>query len=133
MIKLIRNNIKEIFFFGVVGVFATVTHYICALMAHEQVHLNLYAANLVGYLCAVAVSFIGHSLLTFNVGLKLKFLGPFVLVSVSTFLFSECILWILEKSIQLDHRISIGIVVVTIPVISYILNKCWVYKSPAGH
>jgi hypothetical protein len=52
---------------------------------------------------------------------------------VSTFLFSECILRILEKSTQLDHRISIGIVVVTIPVISYILNKFWVYKSPAGH
>lgn len=130
MINLVRNNFREVFIFGVVGILATATHYFSALASYEYWQLNLYAANLLGYLCAVAVSFVGHSLFTFKVGVKLKFLGPFILVSISTFLTSECLLWFLEKSIQLDHRISLGIVVATIPIISYILNKFWVYKSP---
>lgn len=129
MIKIIRNNFREVFFFGVVGILATLTHYFCALVSHEKLLISIYIANLIGYLCAVAVSFIGHSLLTFNVGLKLKFLGPFILVSVSTFFVSECVLWVLQDVMRLDPRISIAIIVITIPVISYILNKFWVYKS----
>lgn len=128
MIKIIRNNFKEIIFFGIVGVLATATHYLVALVLLETSYINLYVANLMGYSCAVAVSFVGHSLLTFRVGLKIKFLGPFIVVSISTFILSECILWLLEEGLELDPRFSLGVVVVSIPVLSYVLNKFWVYK-----
>lgn len=128
MISFIKNNVKEVFFFGLVGVTATATHYLIALGCLKLIGINLYAANLLGYLSAVAVSFFGHSLLTFNVGVKIKFLGPFVLVSISTFLLSEGLLWVLEENIQIAPHISLAIVVTTIPIITYLLNKFWVYR-----
>lgn len=129
MIKFIKNNVKEIFFFGLVGLMATATHYICALTSLEELKLDIYLSHLLGYLCAVAVSFFGHSLLTFKTGLKLKLLMPFFLVSVSTFCLSELALWMCESIFKLNHKISIGIVVISIPVISYFMNKLWVYKN----
>lgn len=128
LIKVIRNNFKEIVFFCIVGVLATATHYFVALGSLEIGSVNLYVANLIGYFCAVTISFTGHSLLTFKVGLKMKFLGPFIAVSISTFFLSECMLWLLEEGLRLDHRLSLGVIVISIPVLSYALNKFWVYK-----
>lgn len=129
MIKIIKSNFKEIFFFGLVGLMATATHYIFALVSYEQLKFNIYLSNLLGYLCAVAISFLGHSLLTFNTGLKLKLLLPFLLVSASTFCLSEVALWVCEETFNLNHKISIGIVVISVPAVSYFMNKLWVYKK----
>lgn len=129
MIKLIKSNFKEIFFFGLVGLVATATHYVSALVSYEQLKFNIYLSNLLGYFCAVAISFLGHSLLTFNTGLKLKLLLPFLLVSASTFCLSEVALWVCEETFNLNHKISIGIVVISVPAVSYFMNKLWVYKK----
>lgn len=124
-----KFKLREIIAFGLVGGLATVTHYACAMISNEWLAVELYLANLIGYLCAVGVSFIGHSKLTFQVSMNHALFKRFCLMSVTTFLLSELLLWLLESGLQLQARIVMMVVVITIPLISYLLNKFWVYRE----
>lgn len=115
--------------FGLVGVVATATHYLMALACHEILRINLYAANLAGYGTAVAVSYFGHGKLTFQAVLNQSVLQRFIVVSLAAFLASEGLLAALEAGFQLPHRLSLAVVVLIIPAISFVLNKLWVYRE----
>ena len=123
-----KFRLREIIAFGFVGGLATSTHYLFALIANEWLELPLYLANLIGYLFAVGVSFIGHSKVTFQVDMNHVLLRRFCLMSIATFGLSEVLLLSLENGLNLQSRIVMLIVVVTIPAISYLLNKFWVYR-----
>jgi len=126
-----RELIRQLAVFGVVGVTATLTHYFVALFSHEIGRVDLYIANLFGYVSAVMVSYFGHSLFTFRQSLKLNIFFRFAITSVTTFLVSELILLFLESGLKLPHRVSLGVVVCTIPVITFIISKFWVFRPPA--
>ena len=123
-----KFRLREIIAFGLVGGLATFTHYCGALLSNEWLQLPLYIANLIGYLCAVGVSFIGHSKVTFQVDMNHVLLRRFCLMSIATFGLSEVLLWSLESGLEMESRIVMLVVVVTIPAISYLLNKFWVYR-----
>lgn len=125
-----RRVLRQVAVFGLVGVAATATHYVVALLCHEGAGVNLYFSNLAGYATAVAVSYVGHGVLTFQVRLSREVFRRFILVSVATFLASEGILAALEEQAGLPHRVSLAVVVLTIPAISFLLNKLWVYRHP---
>jgi hypothetical protein len=38
----------------------------------------------------------------------------------------------LETLLQMPHRWTLAVVVLTIPVLSFLLNKLWVYRHPAA-
>ncbi|WP_246434657.1 GtrA family protein [Teredinibacter haidensis] len=127
--QLKRELIVQLLVFGVVGVTATLTHYFTALISHEWAGIDLYFANLIGYVSAVMVSYFGHGRFTFKQELDLQVFLRFALVSVSTFFCSELILLALETFLQLSHRVSLGVVVCTIPVITFVLSKMWVFRA----
>lgn len=123
-----KFHFREVIAFGFVGGLATVTHYVCAIISNELLSIELYLANIIGYLCAVGVSFIGHSKLTFQQNMNQALFRRFCIMSVATFALSELLLCYLESGLMLPTRIVMLIVVVTIPVISYLLNKFWVFQ-----
>ena len=127
--QLSRELIVQLFIFGVVGVTATLTHYFVALGTHEGLGVDLYIANLFGYVSAVLVSYFGHGKLTFKQELSWKVFMRFALVSVLIFLLSEVILYCLGTFAKLPHRVSLGVVVCIIPLISFVLSKLWVFKA----
>jgi len=127
--KLSRTLIIQLVVFGVVGVTATLTHYFMALFSHEIMTLSLYVANFLGYVSAVMVSFFGHGRFTFQQKLSWGVFARFALVSVGTFGCSELILLALESYFSLSHRISLGVVVCTIPIITFVLSKLWVFRA----
>lgn len=126
--------LRQLLVFGMVGVVATATHYLVALACHEGLGINLYAANLAGYGTAVALSYIGHGKLTFQAVLNQSVLQRFLAVSLAVFLTSEGLLAALEAGLQLPHRLSLAVVVLIIPCITFVLNKFWVYRvASIGH
>ncbi|WP_339067424.1 GtrA family protein [Teredinibacter turnerae] len=136
MINLLRRHLNralivQLAIFGVVGVSATLTHYFVALLSHERALLPLYFANILGYCAAVAISFFGHGKLTFRRELDLGVFLRFVVVSITTLGVSELLLFIMETWLVLSHRISLAVVVCTIPVITFLLSKLWVFRKPA--
>jgi putative flippase GtrA len=130
--KLDRELLRQLLVFGLIGVSATMTHYFVALFSHQFLHISLYAANLSGYCAAVAISYFGHGRLTFKQELNWQVFSRFVAVSISTLLLSEVLLYALETQFSLHHAISLGIVVCTIPLITFVLSKLWVFRGPAN-
>lgn len=126
--KLDPELLRQLAVFGAIGVSATLTHYFVALFTHNYLAFSLYLANLSGYCTAVAISYFGHGRLTFRRELNWKVFCRFVLVSLSTLGLSELLLLALETWLQLHHALSLGIVVCTIPVITFILSKLWVFR-----
>lgn len=129
-----RTTFRQLVVFGLVGVVATITHYLVALGCHEGLGISLYVANLAGYSSAVTVSYFGHGKFTFQAVLNRSVLQRFLVVSVSTFFASEGLLAVLQAGLNLPHRVSLAVVVLTIPVVTFLLNKLWVYQvTHAGH
>ena len=120
---------REIFMFLVVGATATVTHYLVALLLIELLDSNIYIANLAGYMTAVSVSFFGHGKLTFKKKLDHFVFFRFLIGSLSALALSEVLLWFLSAQLLLNSKISLLIVVIFIPVITFFVNKFWVYKK----
>jgi putative flippase GtrA len=121
--------LRQVFYFGAVGLTATITNYIAAILFHEHFGFNLYAAQFAGYCLAVMISLFGHSRLTFNAKLTTSVLTRFIVVSLTTLLLSELLLLLFEILLSLSHRISLFVVVSTIPVITFILSKLWVFQE----
>ncbi len=126
-----KELIRQVLCFGVIGILATLTHYFVAL-GSSYVIPYIYLANLIGYLCAVGVSYFGHGLITFKVALNRRLLGKFTLVSVLTFLTSEVVLYILINIYMQPKEISFAVVALTIPVISFVINKFFVFTHNPG-
>ncbi|WP_236074859.1 GtrA family protein [Teredinibacter purpureus] len=123
-----RELIVQLLVFGVVGVLATLTHYLVALFSYEGLNLSLYFANLLGYLSAVLVSYFGHGRFTFKQSFRWALFVRFSVMSVTTFLCSELMLVGLENYAQLPARFSLAVVVCTIPIVTFVLSKLWVFK-----
>lgn len=124
-----RDTIKQVFAFGCVGVLATAVHYCVALFLSESQLTSVYIANICGYLCAVLVSLYGHSIFTYKKKVNVVVAQRFAIVSLSTLACSEVILYILQSALQINHRISLAIIVISIPVVSFFMNKFWVYSN----
>ncbi|MGD8911928.1 MAG: GtrA family protein [Candidatus Thiodiazotropha sp.] len=120
---------RQVFYFGVVGISATLTNYLIAVLCYEYVGLNIYASQLVGYCLAVMVSLFGHSKFTFNTQLTTGVFLRFITVSLTTLALSEVLLHFLETSFSLSHRVSLMVVVIFIPVITFFLSKLWVFSE----
>ncbi len=125
------RHLREIFCFGLIGIAATLVHYLVALLAIEVIHINIYLGNLTGYLCALGVSYFGHGKVTFRATLSHTVFRRFACVSLLTFCASELLLAGLENSLHLPHRIAMAIVVTCVPAVSFALNKFWVYQHPS--
>lgn len=119
---------RELLVFGAVGIAATLTHYIVAIVAVETVGMEVLTANFLAYCVAVSVSFFGHSVLTFRASMSRSRLLKFVVVSVSALVVSQVILWFLTVIDLFGHRINMLAVVGVVPCYSYLLNKFWVYR-----
>ena len=124
-----RSHLREVFFFGIVGVTATCTHYFCALVLVTILQFNVYVSNILGYLSAVMLSWFGHSFLSFRTAPSLERFKRFCLVSALTFSLSQGILFVAEDLFHWPAKYSLVVVVMSIPVISFVLNKFWVFRS----
>ncbi len=124
-----RKVLRELFFFCMVGGVATVTHYIVAVVAVEWLSFPVYVGNTIGYMCAVCVSFYGHSKATFNKPMTKNNFIRFIIASLSTLLLSQLVLFAIIHTLALTPRVSLALVVFYIAVQGYLLNKFWVYRE----
>lgn len=120
---------RQLVAFGCVGVLATLVHYFVALKLTEGLLLNIFLANVAGYLAAVLVSLYGHSVFTYRKKVDSLIAGRFFLVSIATLLVSQGILFVLEGYFKFSHRVSLAVVVSSIPLVSFFINKFWVYRA----
>jgi len=130
---LSKELIRQLLVFGCVGVAATATHYFIALGANRFGQVDLYLANILGYVSAVAISYFGHGRFTFKQTLNWAIFTRFVVVSLGALGTSELLLLALQKTLAPPEYISLAVVVCTIPVLTFIMSKLWVFSGAASN
>lgn len=119
--------------FLLVGAAATCAHYVVALISANAI--NLYAANLLGYLMAVAISYFGHQRFSFRLAAEAvshrEQLPRFVLVSLSGLALSYLILLLVREAFGASAWLSLAAAVGLVPVYTFLANKYCVFAPIA--
>lgn len=120
---------RELVTFGLVGIAATLWHYLVALGLIKLFAVDSYLANLVAWASAVAISYFGHGLLTFRTPLTKASSIKFAVVAVAAMGSSQLLFYLLKNYSWLPVEWQLMLVVAIIPVFSYLANKFWVFSA----
>ncbi len=119
--------------FAMVGAAATCAHYVVAMLC--ALHINLYGANLLGYLAAVAISYFGHQRFSFRVPPRdishQRQLPRFVAGSLGGLALSYLLLAITGDLLGAPNWLSLAVAVSLVPVYTFVFNKLWVFRAVA--
>jgi putative flippase GtrA len=123
----------EVLRFALVGAAATCAHYGVALLLAR--HLNLYGANLLGYLAAVAISYFGHQRYSFRVApgdiSHQRQLPRFIAGSLGGLALSYLLLALMKDLLGAPAWLSLAVAVGLVPVYTFLFNKLWVFRTVA--
>lgn len=131
--KQLQSHLAQnasVFWFGLVGALAALTHY-CVAVVLEHQGASAHVANVSGFVCAFPVSYYGHRFFTFaslNAPHK-QALPKFFLVAVSGFLANHLLLISLLTFTSLPFWLALAIVMVVVAVSTYLLSRFWAFKS----
>lgn len=130
----LREQVRQLVTFGLVGITATAVHYGAAL-ALSQI-MPLAWANPPGFIAALGVSYLGHLKLTFRVAASesrhaMRLTG-FLAVALLGLLAGQTMLLVLSKTGRLEDWQTLLISVAIIPVVTFIISRFWVFRSSAA-
>tara|TARA_R110002110_G_scaffold135312_2_gene319290 strand:+ start:4594 stop:5010 length:417 start_codon:yes stop_codon:yes gene_type:complete len=118
--------------FGLVGVAATLTHYIVAL-GISALHVPILWANAVGFVVAFCISFFGHRHYTFanrNIRAGASF-RRFAMIAIGGFFLSEGLLATLLKLTTLSETAALTLALATTAGLSFLISRHWVFNAGA--
>jgi putative flippase GtrA len=129
--KLIFRFIPErIFRFCVIGGSAAVVHWLVVLTVVSQTGMEPLIANIIAFLCAFGVSYVGHKNWTFEARDQAH--GPaaikFFTVAVTGFCINESVYALTLKVLHLHYLVGSVIAIATAAVSTYILSQCWAFN-----
>ncbi|HUF87690.1 MAG TPA: GtrA family protein [Thermohalobaculum sp.] len=121
--------LKQISRFGLVGVVATAVHVAVGLGLHNGLGMAPLWANLIAFGCALGVSFLGQTRLTFpdaqaGGGAFLRF----ATVAVSGLGLNQAVVWVVTSAFGGPYWLALAIIVATVPWITFALLKFWALR-----
>jgi putative flippase GtrA len=118
---------NSVLLFTAVGLSATVTHLLVVfILVHSYAFPPLFA-NIIAFLVAFQISFIGHKYLTFS-GLfteRSLQLPHYFAVAMSAGIMNEFLYYLFLRFTHLNYFISLIIVIGLVAVYTYILSRNW--------
>lgn len=127
-------RLREIARFGIVGVLATLTHFVMLYLLVERAGLVPSLANGAAFLCAVAVTWLGQSRWVFaghGTTSPAKLLRFAVSLAVGL-MANVAIMAIVTEGLGLGYRVGFLIACLVVPALSFVMNKLWVFRSAPG-
>lgn len=120
---------KQVITFGIVGFAAFSVHFL-SVTFWVSMGMAPLIANILSFLWAFSVSFLGHNYFTFpnKKRKKRKASIKFLTVALIGFAFNEAIYWILLRFFNMQYQAALLIVLLFIPVLTFTLSKLWVFK-----
>lgn len=120
--------VRQGVFFALVGALASATHVAAALSA-AALGLAPMRANLVGYACAVGVSYLGNARMTFRTpALRRAQFVRFVIVSLLALGLNQAIVHVLVVRLGWPFPYALAVVVVAVAAFSFTLSKLWAFR-----
>jgi putative flippase GtrA len=115
--------------FTVVGAIAAVVHWAVAVLVVERVGIAPAFANIIGWLTALTVSFLGHWRWTF--GDRRAPAGRsalrFFAVSATAFACNAAAYWMLLRFSPVRYDIGLAIVLVLVATFTYLASRQWAF------
>lgn len=126
----INAHFKSVTWFTLVGIAAAATHYIVAVSLDMFAVLPVLTANLIGFLVAFPVSYVGHYHLSFpnQRPSRRTSLWRFLCVAVLGFLMNQLLILVNLSVLGLPFWFVLGIVMVLIAISTYVLSRYWAFK-----
>lgn len=122
---------RQLFWFGVVGVTAMLVHLASVALLFVPWGLHPLAANVFAFLIAFQVSHAGHRAFTFNETTvkpsrtRWRFFG----VAVGSFILNEFLYALLLRYTNLDYRWALAIVLVAVAAMTFFLARNWAFAA----
>ena len=115
--------------FGFVGLAATLVHVVLGLGLHNGLGMAAFWANLIAFGCALGLSFLGQTRLTFpdatvNGGAFLRF----ATVAVTALALNQAIVSIVVSTFGGPYWLALAIIVATVPWITFAFLKLWALR-----
>ena len=130
------TSVSELFRFGVVGIFATIVHYIVAILSVEAMGFVPLIANVIAFGCAFPVSFIGHLYWTFreqtdghSADDRRQYWIKFFATALTGLAVSQIVVFMLADLLEVYHRIAFAAALVLAPATVFLLSKFWAFRS----
>lgn len=122
MITAFKIN-RSVAYFLLIGAGAALTH----LSVVAYLNLDPLLSNIIAFLVAFNVSFLGHKYLTFAAipNQKQLRLPYFFLVAVSALLLNEFLYFLFLRYTSLHYLIALILVLIMVAVYTFILSKFW--------
>ena len=116
--------------FGAVGAFAAGVHFLVATLVVEVARMPPQSANVIGYACALGVSWLGQSRLTFA-GAGRSGLAPlrFVATSLAGFGLNALGFGALLRWTTMDYRLALLLVLGTVAASTWLALRHWVFPG----
>jgi len=125
------REIRRIAIFGTVGSIAFGVHFGVVVMLVTK-NLAPLLANVVGFLCAFGVSFVGHNQYTFPESGgrdRMRALHRFLRVAVLGFIVNETLFWVFLRATGLPYQLILLAVLTTVAAMTLLLSKYWAFAD----
>lgn len=123
--KLLQQQLTR---FIIVGSTAALVNFLGVWGLVEVCSLLPLIANLIAYLLASGVSYLGHYHWTFTSSSQHKssVIKFYILLAIN-FCLNESIYAALLHGMHLDYRLALFITLLIIPIFTFVMSKFWVY------
>ena len=118
--------------FGLVGVVATATHFAVGLTIVGLGIAAPFNANIVAFLTAFLVSYIGHRRFTFESAARhLHALPRFFTIASGGLVLNQIIVYCCVDIFGLSYLLALFVVVSTVPGLIYLAGRYWAFPETA--
>ncbi|OEF60326.1 polysaccharide synthesis protein GtrA [Enterovibrio norvegicus] len=117
---------KRIVRFGITGALASLTHIVVAFTWLYFLGSSVFIANMFGFSCAFGLSYLLQSHFVFQRTLSIENAKRFFIVQFSALMVSQLFSSLFQEG---NHYARVLIVVFMIPLVTYLIHRCWTYKG----
>ena len=122
--------IKQIKRFISVGVVATLVHVSVAMLVESIFNFTPQVANFVGFCSATGLSYLGHTIFTFDGdGRHAVNLPRFIVVAIAGLIASSVITYIVITVLNGPFSLAMMMVVVVVPSLTFLGLKFWAFST----
>lgn len=133
------ERLREVGLFLVVGGAASLVHLAIAVLLVEIAGARPWQANIGAFLCALPVSYLGHSYLTFTArrngrasAVSRATLTRFTLLALVGFSLNQASVVVFAELLGLPFRAVMLATIVAIAALQFVLGKLWAFNGARG-
>ncbi len=121
---------RQIYRFAITGGGTTLIHVMLAISLHEYLSVSAFTSNLIAFLVAWFLSYLGNFYWTFD-GLSQhrQTILPFMALSIFGFLLNQSIVAIATLYLEWSLQSALIIVVLTVPLFSFLASKAFIFSK----